>query len=114
MRIWVDQLQSQNNELAEEDNHTHKAPPYIRKLRLQLSSDTSRDSIEKLNSDWLKKQSDYHPGDIALKFHTLIDQWSRMVFDQHNTNINNGHKQDYLFIILLYAAIIITLFITIV
>ena len=70
MRIWVEQLQSQNAELAPRDT-PHKTPSYIQRLRLLYSSKTRRDSIDKLDSEWLRKQAHYHPGDVALKFCTL-------------------------------------------
>ena len=68
MRIWVEQLQSQNAELASGEKH-HKAPPYIQKIRLQSSFSMdiisrTPHSLEELDL----KENSYNPGDIALLF----------------------------------------------
>lgn len=44
MRIWVEQLQSQNTQLAQ-GNKGHKTPAYIKKIRLQTNA--SRQSSQK-------------------------------------------------------------------
>ena len=67
MRVWAEQLQSQNKELVEEEKEVHKTPVYIQKLRLHTGTSRPPSSIEELDSAWLKKAS-YCPGDIALKF----------------------------------------------
>lgn len=79
MRIWVEQLQSQNTQLAGEDAKLHKTPTYIMKLRLQTldsgcSLPKSLEFISKPDSNWLKRTSTYSPGEIALAFHTSIDE----------------------------------------
>lgn len=77
MRIWVEQLQSQNTQLAGEDAK-HRTPTYIMKLRLQTldcgcSLPKALESISKPDSNLLKRTSSYSPGEIALAFHTSID-----------------------------------------
>ena len=68
MRIWVEELQSQNRELAQ-GGRVHKTPDYIKKLRLEASLSLSTQvSVEEMDFGWLKRSS-YHPGDIALKLH---------------------------------------------
>ena len=68
MRIWVEQLQSQNTELAAGEEH-HKAPPYIQKIRLQSSISIDCISRSPLSFTELDlKQNSYNPGDIALLF----------------------------------------------
>lgn len=79
MRIWVEQLQSQNTQLSREGTKLHKTPPYIMKLRLQTLATGSPlpmtlESISKPDSNWLKKTSCYSPGEIALAFHTSSDE----------------------------------------
>ena len=79
MRIWVEQLQSQNTQLAGEDAK-HRTPTYIMKLRLQTldcgcSLPKALESISKPDSNLLKgTSSSYRPGEIALAFHTSIDE----------------------------------------
>ena len=70
MRIWVEQLQSQNTELAVGDeHHHHKAPPYIQKIRLQSSMSIDNTLRRPLSFTELDlKQNSYNPGDIALLF----------------------------------------------
>jgi hypothetical protein len=68
MRIWVEQLQSQNSALAPGEK-PHKTPPYIQRMRLQTHTSLKRLSIHKLDSGWLIRTK-YQPGDVALSFCT--------------------------------------------
>ena len=78
MHIWMEQLQSQNTELARKDK-LHKTPSYIMRMKLQTlpkscSSQSRQEtcsetcSVSELDSSWLK-QTSYCPGEIALRFH---------------------------------------------
>ena len=65
MRIWVEQLQSQNTSLAHSDR-PHKTPCYIQKMRVQhTASYNSLVSTDQLDTAWLSSGS-YNPGDVTL------------------------------------------------
>ena len=69
MRIWVEQLQSQNTSLTQSARpHKTKTPCYIQRMRLQYTSSYSvLSSVDNLDSAWLSTGS-YNPGDVALMF----------------------------------------------
>ena len=66
MRIWVEQLQSQNTSLTQ-SVIPHKTPCYIQRMRLQHTSLQSVLSVDNMDSAWLSTGS-YNPGDVALMF----------------------------------------------
>ena len=70
MKIWVEQLQSQNSTLAQCER-ARKPPSYIQKMRLHRSESLKqqRASFDDLDCGWLRSSS-YCPGDIAMKFHS--------------------------------------------
>ena len=84
MRIWVEQLQSQNSSLAPGER-VHKPPNYIQKLRLQKSISLQQKApIDELDCSSLCSDC-YFPGDIALKFHT--DSWTTLSSTEPSVHI---------------------------